>query len=202
MDIQLRLAAPSDAARLLEIYRPYVSDTTFSLEYDIPTEAEFRRRICEFSSEFPYIVCELDGKTVGYAYAHRYKARFGYRFAAETTVYLSADCRRMGIGRQLYGAIIELLGLMGYKNLYAVVTGENSVSIDFHKAVGFTEIGREHQNGFKLGRWVDVILLEKHIGGHENTDNVALWSSCPKSITDISDLVSAVLEKYRVITKG
>lgn len=196
MDITLRFAAPSDAASLLEIYRPYVENTTVSLEYEVPTEAEFERRIREFSAEFPYIVCEIDGKIAGYAYAHRYKERFGYRFAAETTVYLDESYRGMGIGKRLYGAIFELLALMKYKNLYAIVTSENTASIDFHKAMGFTEVGREHNNGFKLGRWVDVVLFEKQIGEFESTADKSEWSVCPKSISDISAAVPTVLKKF------
>jgi len=196
MDITLRFAAPSDAASLLEIYRPYVENTTISLEYDVPTEAEFERRIRKFSAEFPYIICEIDGKIAGYAYAHRYKERFGYRFSAETTVYLDESYRGMGIGKRLYGAIFELLTLMEYKNLYAIVTGENTSSIDFHKAMGFTEVGREHNNGFKLGRWVDVVLLEKQIGEHPNTENTAEWQICPKSIRAIGSRCDEILKKY------
>jgi len=196
MDIKLRLAAPSDAARLLEIYRPYVESTTVSLEYQVPSEAEFERRIREFSADFPYIVCEVDGNIAGYAYAHRYKERFGYRFAAETTVYLSENFRGMGIGRRLYGAIFEMLILMGYKNLYAIVTGENSASISFHKAMGFTEVGREHQNGFKLGRWVDVVLLEKHIGEHNNTTDGSEIGRCPKSVRELGGKCEKILIKY------
>ncbi len=196
MKIKLRLAAPSDAARLLEIYRPYVENTTVSLEYDVPTVEEFKRRIVDFSAEFPYIVCELDGAVIGYAYAHRYKARYGYRFAAETTVYLDGSCRGMGIGKRLYGAVFDLLTVMGYKNLYAIVTGENRVSMDFHRAMGFSEVGREHLNGFKLGRWVDVVLFEKHVGEHEDTSDPETMNTSPKSIGEISDILPSVLEKF------
>ena len=196
MNIALRFAAPSDAASLLEIYRPYVESTTVSLEYNVPTETEFAGRIREFSAEFPYIVCEIDGIIAGYAYAHRYKERFGYRFAAETTVYLCGKYRGMGLGKRLYGAIFELLTLMGFKNLYAIVTGENSASIDFHNSVGFTEIGREHKNGFKLGRWVDVVLFEKQIGECKNSDDTAEWQICPKSIHELGSRCDEILKKY------
>ncbi len=196
MDIKLRPAAPSDAASLLEIYRPYVESTTISLEYDVPSEVEFGRRISEFSAEFPYIVCEIDKKVAGYAYAHHYKERFGYRFAAETTVYLHGDFHGIGIGKRLYGAIFELLTLMGYKNLYAIVTGENSASIDFHKAMGFTEVGREHNNGFKFGRWVDVVTFEKIIGEKTDSEDHSCWNISPKTIRELDGIFEEILKKY------
>lgn len=196
MDMKLRLAAPSDAASLLEIYRPYVENTTISLEYEVPTVVEFEKRIREFSAGFPYIVCEIDQRIAGYAYAHRYKERFGYRFAAETTVYISEAFRGMGIGRRLYGAIFELLILMGYKNLYAVVTGENTASMDFHEAMGFTEVGREHKNGFKLGRWVDVVTFEKIVGEKLDSEDHSEWNASPKSISELDGICEELLRKY------
>ena len=101
--IKFRPVKPCDAAALVEIYRPYVEVRTASLEYDTPSVAEFTRRIETISAEFPYIVCELDGRIIGYAYAHRYKERFGYRFCAELTIYLAGDCTKRGIFLQVFG---------------------------------------------------------------------------------------------------
>lgn len=195
MNMKFRLAAPSDAARLLQIYSHYVENTTASLEYETPTEAEFLSRINEYSAEFPYIVCEIDGVIEGYAYAHKYKVRYGYRYNAELTVYLTEKCTGKGIGRRLYDALTELLAKMGYKILYGIVTGENEASIAFHKALGFTEAGREHHAGYKFGKWIDVILFEKVIGEMTDTDDEGEWLSEPKTVKELS-CVDAVLNRY------
>ncbi|MBQ8551871.1 MAG: N-acetyltransferase [Clostridia bacterium] len=197
MDIKLRLAAPSDAASLLEIYRPYVETTTVSFEYKAPTIEEFRRRICEFSAEFPYIVCILDGEIVGYAYAHKYKMRHAYRFAAELSVYIAMHRRGMGIGKRLYAALIELLTEMGYKNLYGIVTGENAASFAFHKAFGFREVGREHHVGYKFGKWLDVVLFEKLIDERCDSDDPTDWCICPKNLHELGGAVDNILNEYR-----
>ena len=149
--IRLRPAKPEDVPALVEIYRPYVEIGTASLEYDTPSVEEFGRRLESISAEFPYIVCEVDGEVVGYSYAHRYKEGFG----------------KKRLGTRLYSAVIELLGLMGYRNLYGIVTDPNPGSFALHKSLGFSETGREHLAGVKFGEWHDVVLFEKLIAPHE-----------------------------------
>ena len=181
-----------DAAALVEIYRPYVEVKTASLEYDTPTVEEFTRRIESISAEFPYIVCELDGEPIGYAYAHKFKERFGYRFCAELTVYVKEGCTGHRIGTRLYSALIELLGLMGYKNLYGVVTDPNPGSFALHKSFGFKETARVHKAGVKFGKWLDVVDFEKQIGTY---DDLTDFRECPKVISEIAEY-QAVLDKW------
>ncbi len=202
MDIKLRLAAPSDAARLLEISRPYVETTTVTFEYDTPSVDEFRNRICEYSAEFPYIVCECDGTAVGYAYAHKYKTRFSYRFAAELSIYLDMNFRGKGLGRIMYGALIELLTLMGYKSLYGTVTFPNPASCALHESFGFYETGREHLVGYKFGKWIDVIIFERLIGEREESENPAVWRKCPLTIGELGDKAYEILGKYEKIASS
>lgn len=194
MAITLRFAAPEDAAKLVEIYRPYVEGTTVTFEYDVPSVEEFRERIVEYSSEFPYIVCEADGVAVGYAYAHKYAARFSYRFSTELSIYLDKSYRGMGIGRRLYGALIELLGEMGYKNLYGRVTSPNPASSALHKAFGFKEIGCEHGVGYKFGRWIDIVTYELIVGEKHETEDKSRWRVCPMRIGEIDG--TAILKKH------
>ena len=159
----IRFAAAKDAAELLEIYAPYVTGTTVSFEYEVPTVEEFRRRVEETSARYPYLVWEEDGALLGYAYAHPYAARPAYQWSAELTVYLRQGVSRRGLGSQLYGALMELLRLQGVRNVYGCVTAENTASVAFHHALGFREAGRFSQVGYKLGRWLDVLWLEKAI---------------------------------------
>lgn len=157
----IRFAAAKDAAELLEIYAPYVTGTTVSFEYEVPAVEEFRRRVEETSARYPYLVWEEDEALLGYAYAHPYAARPAYQWSAELTVYLRQGVSRRGLGSQLYGALMELLRLQGVRNVYGCVTAENTASVAFHHALGFREAGRFSQVGYKLGRWLDVLWLEK-----------------------------------------
>lgn len=159
----IRFAAAKDAAELLEIYAPYVTGTTVSFEYEVPAVEEFRRRVEETSARYPYLVWEEDGALLGYAYAHPYAARPAYQWSAELTVYLRQGVSRRGLGSRLYGALMELLRLQGVRNVYGCVTAENTASVAFHHALGFREAGRFSQAGYKLGRWLDVLWLEKAI---------------------------------------
>ncbi len=158
--IVLRLARPDDAPRLCEIYNYYVESTTVTLECEPLGIDEFASRIRETLGEFPYIVCEYNDRVAGYAYAHKFKTRYGYRFCAELSVYADREYRRRGIGRALYAALIELLSMQGYTNLYGVVTSPNPASEALHRSFGFTEVGREHLAGHKFGEWFDVAVLE------------------------------------------
>ncbi len=179
MNIVIRIASPDDAAALSGIYRPYVEGETVTLEYIAPAAEEFAGRIRDTLAEFPYLVCEADGVPVGYAYAHRYKQRFGYRYCAELSIYLDKRYHRCGIGGRLYRALIELLSRMGYKNLYATVTDPNPASVGLHENFGFREVGRERLAGYKFGTWHDVMLLQRLIDSHEETKDETKWNDRP-----------------------
>lgn len=192
-NIRLRIASAADAGVLSEIYRPYVEGSSVTLEYDPPTAEEFAGRIADITGEFPYLICELDGKAVGYAYAHRYKQRFGYRFCAELSVYIDGSYRGRGLGRRLYGALIELMSLMGYLNLYGVVTDPNPASFALHREFGFYETGREHSAGVKFGEWHDVVIFEKLIGNHDRLGE----RDCPLRFDRIPpETVRDILDKF------
>ena len=160
----LRMAAEQDAPALLEIYRSYIA-TTITFEYEAPTEEEFARRIRGVLREYPYLVCEADGRPVGYAYAHRHKERSAYQWDAELSVYLSETAFGRGVGRALYGALMELLQRQNVRNVYGAITGENERSIRFHRRLGFAELGVYHETGYKCGRWLDVCWMEKRLPG-------------------------------------
>ncbi len=196
MSITLRFAAPSDAAKLVEIYRPYVENTTVTFEYDTPDENEFAARIRAFSAEFPFIVCEIDGEAVGYAYAHKYGERFSFRFSAELSVYIAENRRGMGIGRTLYGALIELLAAQGYKNLYALVAAPNPASFALHDAFGFREVGRANGVGYKFGGWIDLVTLERIVGDKVETDDTSKWRERPLTTAELGNKASEILKRY------
>ena len=106
--MEIRFARETDSRQLLEIYRQYI-DTTVTFEYVLPTEEEFAGRIREIGGEYPYLVCEEGGRAVGYAYAHKPFERAAYQWDAELSIYLDREYRGDGLGRRLYGMLMEIL---------------------------------------------------------------------------------------------
>jgi len=169
----IRSAQVSDAPALLDIYAPYVRDTAITFEYDIPSEAEFARRIENTMQRYPYLVLENGGEVLGYAYAGTFKARAAYDWAVETTIYLRQDAHGKGYGRALYTALEEELKRRHFLNAYACITWAEQedeylshASPLFHERMGYRLCGTFRQCGYKFGRWYDMIWMEKHLGTH------------------------------------
>jgi phosphinothricin acetyltransferase len=158
------MATKDDAREILAIYAPYVKDTAITFDLEAPSEADFTRGMERVREIFPYLVAEDHGKIAGYAYAHPERERLAYQWNAELSVYVSRDYQRQGLGLRLYTALVELLGLLGYRNLYAVITLPNERSMALHRRMGFTHLAVHKNAGYKLGRWHDVIWLEKKLG--------------------------------------
>ncbi len=157
----LRLAREEDARALLEVYAPYVENTTVSFEYQVPTEEEFARRIKETLAGFPYLVLEQGKRILGYAYAHPYAVRPAYQWGAELTVYLCPEACGKGLGPGLYRILFELLRLQGVRTVYGCITGENAASIAMHRAMGFHEGGCFPQSRLQAGPLVGCVLAGK-----------------------------------------
>lgn len=159
----LRKASPEDIERILEIYAPYITDTTITFEYTVPTLEEFTARFESIAGEFPYYVAEDEGRIAGYAYASRAFERAAYAWDADFSVYMDMEYRGHGVGKLLAAAVEEDLRKMGYHNLYAIITGENEISVRFHEKLGYTLAGRLTKSGYKSGRWLDVYWYEKRL---------------------------------------
>lgn len=147
--VSIRRAVPEDAPRLVEIYGYYVEKTAISFEYTVPSLEEFRGRMERIMRRYPYLVAEVDGRVVGYAYAGAFVGRAAYDWACELTIYLDPEARKRGLGRALYGAMEKALGAMGVLNLYACIGyprgGDDEYlstnSADFHAHLGFEKSG-------------------------------------------------------------
>ena len=167
----IRFAKESDAAALLEIYRPYIEETSITFETEVPSEAEFAGRIRETLEKFPYLVYEEDGEILGYAYTGQLGSRAAYAWAAETSIYLRQDCRRGGLGTRLYHALEDASRAQHVQVLYACIaapTGADDphlsrASIDFHTRLGYVVAGTFHRCGYKFGTWYDVVWMEKRL---------------------------------------
>lgn len=163
-DYTIRRAAERDAAALLDIYAPYIKDTVITFEYDVPTAEEFAARIGETAALHPYLVCERDGRPVGYAYAHRIRERAAYDWAAELSIYLAPEAQGQGVGTALYQCLTDLLVLQQMRVLYGCVTLPNGKSQKLHEKLGFSLVGVWHGSGWKRNGWHDVGWFEKRIG--------------------------------------
>ena len=119
--VTIRTATEADAGALLDIYRPYVTDTAVSFAYTVPTQEAFAGRLRQTLAQYPYLLAETDGQALGYTYASSFHARPAYQWSAETTIYLRQDARGRRLGRALYRALEDLLRAQHVRNLYACV---------------------------------------------------------------------------------
>jgi len=154
--MNIRSATAADAAAILAIYAPIVRDTIISFETDIPSAAEIAHRIEATSKTHPYLVAEMGGAVVGYAYANEHRVRSAYRWSADVTVYVAASTRRSGVGRALYGRLLATLAQRQFHAAFAGIALPNPASVGLHEAMGFTPVGIYREVGFKFGRWHDV----------------------------------------------
>jgi phosphinothricin acetyltransferase len=155
--VLIRHADPAaDAAACADVYAPAVNDSVASLEQRAPTADEMRSRIARISARFPWLVAELDGTVVGFAYASEHRERWAYRWASDTTVYVSPAHHRQGVGRGLYGALLPLLVRQGLYVACAGITLPNEASVGLHESFGFEPVGTYRKVGFKNGRWWGV----------------------------------------------
>lgn len=171
--IQLRQAQISDAAKILEIYRPYVENTAITFEYEVPGVEEFAGRIEKTLKKYPYLVAECDGEIVGYAYAGPFKTRAAYDWSVETSIYLKKDRMKQGIGKLLYAELERLLELQHITNVNACITSPigndpyaDRNSIEFHAHLGYEMVGEFHLCGYKFGRWYNMVWMEKMLAVH------------------------------------
>jgi phosphinothricin acetyltransferase len=156
MTVHIRLAQDLDADAIAGIYRPVVESTIISFEGDPPERAEMARRIHDTLRAYPWLVCEIDGRVAGYAYASAHRVRSAYQWSVDTSVYIDEGHRRCGVGRGLYDSLFAILAAQGYTNAYAGIALPNPASVAMHESVGFERIGVYQGVGYKLGRWCDV----------------------------------------------
>jgi L-amino acid N-acyltransferase YncA len=168
----IRSARPADIAATTRIYAHAVRHGTASFELEPPQEAEMARRQSTLLADgFPYLVAEADGSVLGYAYAGPYRARPAYRFTVEDSVYIAPDAQGRGLGRLLLEALIVESEARGYRQMIAVI-GDSAqhASIALHAALGFRLIGTFQAVGFKFGRWLDTVLMQRALGQGAETE--------------------------------
>ncbi len=171
----IRPVTKADAARLLDIYSYYVTETAITFEYDLPTVKEFEERIESITKKYPYLCVEKDGKILAYAYANTFKPRKAYQWNVEVSIYVDKSAHKQGLGRALYDALEVELKKQGIINVYACIAEPNEKedeylnfnSQKFHEHMGYKTVGTFLNCGKKFGRWYAMIWMEKVIGEHK-----------------------------------
>jgi L-amino acid N-acyltransferase YncA len=173
--LEIRPTVAADLAAITEIYAHEVREGTATFELVPPDPAEMTRRFqVLMDGAFPYLVAELDGSVVGYAYASSYRPRPAYRFTVENSVYLRPQVHRRGIGRQLLERLIAECGTRGFRQMIAVIgDSANTASVGVHARCGFQMIGTHPSVGLKFGRWLDTVMMQRELGEGAKTVPVA-----------------------------
>jgi phosphinothricin acetyltransferase len=149
----IREVTVADAADIYNVYKPYVDNTAISFEAVTPSVEEIEYKIKKITEMYPWLVCEHQGKVVGYAYGSTHRERPAYKWSVESSIYVDEAFHGAGIARILYETVFAILKLQGYCSVYAGVLSSNEKSCRFHEAIGFSEIGIFKHIGYKLGKW-------------------------------------------------
>ena len=166
MGSRVRLATQTDAAAIAAIYAPYVEDTRISFEEVAPGAAEMAMRMS--NPLYPWLVAEQDGRVAGFANSSAFRARRAYRWSVEVGIYVAPDAKRCGLGRSLFGSLLDLLTAQGFVSAIGAIALPNEPSVGFHEALGFTHAGTYSGVGFKLGEWADVGLWQRELAPRMN----------------------------------
>lgn len=156
----IRLAEQHDVAGILEIYSPFILDTAVTFEESVPDETSFWERIEGIMAELPFLVCEIEGRIAGYAYASAYRSRASYRWTKEVSVYIHPDFYRRRVAQALYTSLNEMVRYQGIADLLAIITLPNESSVSFHEHCGYRKCGEFANVGYKLGQWQNVGWFE------------------------------------------
>ena len=169
--VSIRPATPADIPAITRIYADAVKHGTASFELEPPDEAEMaRRQRTLVDGGYPYIVAEIDDALAGYAYAGPYRPRPAYRFSVEDSIYVDPSAQRRGVGRVLLEHLIEECERRGFRQMVAVIgDSAQAPSIELHRTLGFRMIGAVENVGYKFGRWLDSVNMQRALGAGATT---------------------------------
>jgi len=170
--IELRACIEGDAEAIATIYAHYVRTSLATFEEVAPSPAEMaQRRADVLAAGLPFLVAtDQRGIVLGFAYAAAFRSRSAYRFTVEDSIYVATDAARCGVGSALLAALVEKCSTTGFRQMVAVIgDSANAASIGLHEKLGFRRVGHLPAVGFKLGRWVDGILMQRPLGAGSTT---------------------------------
>ncbi len=171
MSFLLRPVSPADAGALQAIYAHHVRHGLASFEVEPPSVDEMATRMSRILADgFPYLVVEAGGHVLGYSYASHFRTRPAYRYTVEDSVYVAPEATGQGIGRRLLMELIARCEALGFRQMIAVIgDSANAASIGVHHACGFGKMSVFEATGFKFGRWVDTVLMQRALGEGAST---------------------------------
>jgi len=152
----IRSAVPEDATRICEIYNPYVLGSVVTFEEEAVSDADMAGRIKDVTERLPWLVYEVDGEIVGYAYATKWRVRAAYRYSVESTVYVKQTHIGRGIGKKLYMELLGRLKDLGMHTVMAGISMPNENSVALHEKLGFKKVAEFSEAGFKHGKWINT----------------------------------------------
>ena len=165
---KIRSALSSDASSILDIYAPYIANTSVSFETEVPSVEDFTQRIMGNQESCPWLVYESGGLIAGYAYASKHRDRAAYQWSLESSVYVNEGFRQQGIATKLYQTLFQILKYQGCRNLYAGITLPNEKSVNFHQKMGFIKIADYKNIGYKFNRWHTVGWYELQLNDYSD----------------------------------
>jgi phosphinothricin acetyltransferase len=171
-DFLLRPTEEPDLPAVAAIYGDAVLGGTASYELEPPGLEEMTRRWRELVAKgYPHLVAVRGGAVLGYAYAGPYRPRPAYRYSVEDSVYIAPDAQGRGVGRALLSELIAISERLGFRQMIAVIGGgaEHPASVGLHLELGFRQIGVIEASGFKHGRWLDTVLMQRALGPGKTT---------------------------------
>jgi L-amino acid N-acyltransferase YncA len=157
----IRPCTTADASAIAEIYNYYIDNTVISFEEEVVSEAEIAHRIASYTQTFPWLVCEVEGQVLGYAYATKWRERSAYRYSVEVSVYVQQTSKGQGYGKALYAALFKRLAEQGCHVLVGGIALPNAASVGLHEYFGFQKVAHFHDIGRKFNQWVDVGYWQK-----------------------------------------
>ena len=171
----IRPSRDGDLPQVTAIYAHHVLHGTGTFETDPPSQADMAaRRADVLAKGLPYLVAEEGGRVLGFAYCQWFKPRPAYRFSAEDSIYLHPDAAGQGLGKALLAELASQAEAAGIRKLIAVIgDSANAGSVGVHRALGFTPVGSFKSCGWKFGKWLDIVLMEKSLGEGDTTPPAA-----------------------------
>jgi L-amino acid N-acyltransferase YncA len=165
-EVDIRDAAQGDFAAIQAIYARHVLNGLASFEEVPPDVQEMRRRHADVVERgLPYLVAVQDGAVLGYGYCTLFRARSAYRYSLEDSIYVRDDSLGKGIGSRLLAEVLARCERLDYRQVIAVIgDSANAASIALHARHGFVRVGTLRSSGFKLGRWVDSVYMQRPLG--------------------------------------
>ncbi|MEW5684046.1 MAG: N-acetyltransferase family protein [Pseudomonadota bacterium] len=167
----IRAATRDDAAALAAIYGHHVLHGFGTFEEEPPSAEEMEtRRAAIAGRDLPYLVAEDAGRVLGFAYAGPFRPRQAYRYTVEDSVYIAPEAMGRGVGKAVLSAVIEACAALGVRQVVAVIGDSgNAASIGLHRSLGFVDAGIGRSFGFKHGRWVDIVWMQKSLNGGDES---------------------------------